>query len=343
MKRSSVVSSVTAMLALGGCRLVDGTTSRGTAPPPRRTSRWPYRPAHRARSPRVMAATQQRAARRSGRQLQADARGDRHRQRRDRRAALILVKTIVSFPPTSVHGDTAVWGPHSEPLDKNAWRLTVTRVEPHVFSWALDGKPKAADDTAFVTILSGTHTRAVRQTRPSNREYGSGTFVVDWDAAQTLPDHDNAVGVATFTYSRTSPAAVTTIDVDFKGIKDNPPSTELYNALYRYTATPGAGGELKYAAKRDYSPIRTRRARPWREAADPQPLAGDGHRPHGFHELTGGDVATAPGITAPVTVSQCWDVSFLSTYRNVSYNPSLNWGDEASCSFATAVFLSPSL
>ena len=139
----------------------------------------------------------------------------------------------------------AVWGPHSEPLDKNAWRLTVTRVEKHVFSWALDGKPKAADDTAFVTILSGTHTRAVDGHDRPIENYGSGTFVVDWDMAQTLPDHDNAVGVATFTYSRTSPAAVTTIDVDFKGIKDDPPATELYNALYRYTATPGAGGELQ--------------------------------------------------------------------------------------------------
>ncbi len=117
---------------------------------------------------------------------------------------LVLVKTIVSYPPTSVHGETAVWGPHSEPLDKNAWRLTVTRVEKHVFSWALDGKPKAADDTAFITILSGTHTRAVDGHDRPIENYGSGTFVVDWDAAQTLPDHDNAVGVATFTYSRTS-------------------------------------------------------------------------------------------------------------------------------------------
>jgi len=255
---------------------------------------------------------------------------------------LLLVKTIVSYPPTSVHGETAVWGPHSEPLDKNAWRLTVTRVEKHVFSWALDGKPKAADDSAFVTILSGMHTRAVDGHDRPIENYGSGTFVVDWNMAQTLPDHDNAVGVATFTYSRVSPAAVTTIDVDFQGIKDDPPSTERYDALYRYTATPGAGGELKYAAKRDYFPdphpsnsaledftIHSR----WQET-------GTGRTDY---ELTGGDVATAPGIMAPVTVSECWDVSFLSTYRNVSYDPSLNWGDEASCSFATASFVSPSL
>ncbi|HEY7374930.1 MAG TPA: hypothetical protein VIF57_22400, partial [Polyangia bacterium] len=256
---------------------------------------------------------------------------------------LLLVKTIVSYPPTSVHGDTAVWGPGSQPLEKNSYRLTVTRVEPHVFTWALDAKPKTADDTAFVTILSGTHTRAVNDRGRPIENYGSGTFMVDWDAAQALPDHGTAVGVATFTYARTAPGAVTTIDVDFKGIKDDPPSTELYDALYRYTATPGAGGELKYAARRDYFPdphpsnsaledftIHSR----WQET-------GTGRTDY---ELTGGDVATA-GI-APVTVSECWDTSFVSTYRLVSYaptDPTLDWGDETSCSFSTAAFLTPSL
>ena len=339
MKRSSVVFSITAMLAFGGCRLVDDDWGSST-------------PTADNVALAVPASTQSALTAGDGTTRsallgqQADSytltRGVTGIVNGATGVVLLLVKTIVSYPPTSVHGETAVWGPHSEPLDKNAWRLTVTRVEKHVFSWALDGKPKAADDSAFVTILSGTHTRAVDGHDRPIENYGSGTFVVDWDAAQTLPDHDNAVGVATFTYSRTSPAAVTTIDVDFKGIKDDPPSTELYNALYRYTATPGAGGELKYAAKRDYYPdphpsnsaledftIHSR----WQET-------GTGRTDY---QLTGGDVATAAGIMAPVTVSECWDVSFLSTYRNLSYDPAMSWGDEASCSFPTAVFLAPSL
>jgi hypothetical protein len=158
-----------------------------------------------------------------------------------------------------------------------------------------------------------------------------------------LPEHDAAVGVATFTYSRVAPAAQTTIDVDFRGIKDDPPSIELYDAIYRYTATPGAGGDLKYAAKRDYYP-------------DPHP-SGSAKEDFTIHsrwqesgagrtdyQLTGGDVAT-DGI-APVSVSECWATSFLSTYRNVSYdpsNPAENWGTESSCSFPTASFLALSL
>jgi len=340
MKRSSVVLSVSAMLALGGCRLVDDDWG-GSTPTAENVAL-------------AVPASSTQSALTAGDGTKTSAllgqQADSYTLTRAvtgivngaTGVVLLLVKTIVSYPPTTVHGDTAVWGPHSEPLDKNAWRLTVTRVDKDVFSWALDGKAKAADDSAFITILSGTHTRAVDGHGRPMENYGSGMFVVDWDMAQTLPDHDNAVGVATFTYARTSPAAVTTIDVDFKGIKDDPPATELYDALYRYTATPGAGGELKYAAKRDYYP-------------DPHP-SGTAKEDFTIHsrwqetgtgrtdyELTGGDVATAPGLTAPVTVSECWDTSFLSTYLNVSYDDAGDWGVETSCVFPAAAFLSPSL
>ena len=261
-------------------------------------------------------------------------------------AVLLLVKTIVSYPPTTRDAatDTAVWGPHSEPLAKNAWRLTVTRMDRHVFSWKLDGKPKAADDSTFVTILSGTHTRATDALGHRMENYGSGTFIVDWDAAQTLPEHDQAVGVATFTYSRLDPAAVTMIDVDFKGIHDEDnAATDIYDAIYRYTATPGAGGELRYAANRDYFP-------------DPHPSnsAKESFTIHSRwmesgagrtdYQLSGGDITAALAGTA--TVSECWDVSFASQYRVVSYDPTdptENWGVETSCAFENAIFISPSL
>jgi hypothetical protein len=337
MKRLSVVLGVTAMLALGGCKMMDDDWAGST-------------PTAENVALDVPASTQSALTSSDGTKVSALLGEEAGSYQLTRvvtnivngatGAVLLLVKTIVSFPPTTVQGDTAVWGPGSQPLEKNAWRLTVTRVEKHVFSWALDGKPKTAPDSAFITILSGTHTRAVNDHGRPIENYGSGMFVVDWDAAQSLPDHDNAVGVATFTYARLAPGAVTTIDVDFKGIKDDPPSTELYNALYRYTATPGAGGDLKYAAKRDYFPD----PHPSNSALEDFTIhsrwmeTGTGRTDY---QLTGGDVATA-GL-APVTVSECWDTSFLSTYRNLSYDPSGNWGDEASCSFPTASFLTPSL
>src|SRR3954471_20732654 len=41
---------------------------------------------------------------------------------------LTLVRTITEYPPTAVMKDTAVWGPYTEPLSPNTWRLTVNRV-----------------------------------------------------------------------------------------------------------------------------------------------------------------------------------------------------------------------
>ena len=248
MKRSSVVFSVTAMLALGGVQTRGRRLSSRAARPPRTTSPSPSRPARQSaltagdgttRSALLGEQADSYTLTRAVTGIVNGATG----------AVLVLVKTIVSYPPTSVHGDTAVWGPHSEPLDKNAWRLTVTRVEKHVFSWALDGKPKAADDSAFVTILSGTHTRAVDATRTvRSRTTAAARSSSTGTRRRRCPITTTRVGRRdVHLLAHVAPAAVTTIDVDFKGIKDDPPSTELYNALYRYTATPGAGGELKYA------------------------------------------------------------------------------------------------
>ena len=158
MKRSSVVFSVTAMLALGGCRLVDDEWGGSTPTAENVVLAVPA-------SGRSALTAGDGTTRSALLGQQADSytltRGVTSIVNGATGAVLLLVKTIVSYPPTTVHGETAVWGPHSEPLDKNAWRLTVTRVEKHVFSWALDGKAKTADDSAFITILSGTHTRAV--------------------------------------------------------------------------------------------------------------------------------------------------------------------------------------
>ena len=256
-------------------------------------------------------------------------------------AVLILVKTIVSYPPTSItDADTAVWGPYSEPLNKKAWRLTVNRLEKHVFSWNLDGKPKASDDSAFVTILSGTHTRGVDALDNPIENYGSGTFTIDWDKSNTLPrevtDTGDDVGVATFQYSHVAPTAVTTINVDFNGVKDDK-NGEIHNAIYRYTSTPGAGGDFKYGAVKDEfpDPGNTGTAKETLTIHSRWLETGAGRADY---RNAGSDVRAALGVDA--SVSECWDTSFGSTFTAVSWAPTAGWGSEASCAFATADFSS---
>jgi hypothetical protein len=253
-------------------------------------------------------------------------------------AVLTLVRTIVDYPATSINGDTAVWGPHTDPLSPNTWRLTVTRLAPHQFQWLLEARAKTDPDTSFMTIIAGAHTQALDAGGQPMEGFGSGNFNVDWDNAAKLPQHDANVGNATFNYTRLSPADMTGVDVDFKGIKDDK-TGEIHDALYRYTATPGAGGDLQYASNQDVFP-------------GPGPT-GTAQEHFTFHsrwqetgagrcdvQISGGDLTSV--LPAGASGSECWNPNFASVYRNAAYdpNPAGQWGVETDCAFTPASFAS---
>jgi len=258
-------------------------------------------------------------------------------------AVLDLVKTVVNYPATDVEGETAVWGPHTDPLSANTWRLTVTRVAPHVFNWQFDGKGKNAADSTFVTILSGQHTQSLDAKGHAMEGFGSGNFKLDWDAADTLPQHDANVGQAAFTYSRLDPSAMATVDVTFTGIKDNcdPNATkcttanQIFNAVYAYVSTPGNGGDLQYAATEDFDQVVGSTLKETLSLHSRWQETGAGRTDV---ELAGGDY----GATIN-TSSECWDSNFASVFSVASYDPTntnLNWGAESACAFPTAVLAS---
>src|SRR5262245_11851250 len=56
---------------------------------------------------------------------------------------LILVHAVVQQPPTSVHGDTATWGPGSDPLDPADYRLDGTNLQDGTYDWALSANNKS--------------------------------------------------------------------------------------------------------------------------------------------------------------------------------------------------------
>lgn len=249
-------------------------------------------------------------------------------------SVLALVKTVTNYPPTSVEMDTAVWGPYTDPLSPNTWRLTVNRLARGQFHYVLEGKPKIANDAAYVTVLSGDHTLAdpAAHRRRNVPAYGSGNFVIDWNAAQTLPEHDDNVGTAAFTYSRLSATANVTIDVTFTQVKDKDTGM-LIDAGYAYSAVPSMGGTFDFKLTKDFVATTTAletmsiRSR-WQETG-----AG-----RSDVMLSGGDLAAAPATT-PATASECWDSNFLSVYMTNSYgDPLKTWGAESSCAFTPAMY-----
>jgi hypothetical protein len=241
---------------------------------------------------------------------------------------LLVLKEVVSHPATSIQGNVAVWGPHTRPLDANAWKLTVTDTGNDVYTYKLEAKGKNEDDSTFRVVLSGSHKVA----RDANNQrlvgYGEGSFLADWNAASTLPDHDDAVGTGEFTYSRKSATDATTIGVALRQVKGA--DGKLVDADYAYVSTPGQGGEFQFSALAEAS-----------SAVTPAGMLSIKSR---WTEEGAGraDVkAAGENLTPPATLSECWDSGFLSTYLNTSFAPSLNYGIEAdACSFDTAVYAS---
>ena len=240
--------------------------------------------------------------------------------------ALGLVKAIVNNPATTVDSNTATWGPWTDSLSPTTWKLTVVKTGDHTYSYSLEGKPKAADDSAYLIVLSGTHTPSLDANGNVMKDFGSGTFLIDWDKAQQLPEHDNNVGTAAFTYSRLSASDPASIDVQFTQVLDN--NGNRVDATYHWAETPGQGGDFSFATSSDVDgggqlenlAIHSR----WQnDGAGRSDVAANG-----------GDLAS------PATVSECWDNAFLSTYLNASfYDSTQNYGTESTdCVFTSASF-----
>ncbi len=246
-------------------------------------------------------------------------------------AVLTLVKTVTEYPPSSMAPNVAVWGPYTEPLRANTWRLTVNRIGRGMFHYTFDAKPRGTDDGMYVTVLSGQHNVANPGTlrHPHLPAYGSGDFTLDWDKAQTLPEHDDNVGKASFTYSRPSPTSDVNIDATFTQVRDKDTGM-LIDAKYGYIATPGMGGTFQFTLTKDAivtTPAletMTVRSR-WQETG-----AG-----RADIKVVGGDLGTTEA-----TANECWntgDLGFLSVYQTNSYGDSAKmWGAQTDCVFPTA-------
>jgi hypothetical protein len=239
-----------------------------------------------------------------------------------------LVKAITSHRPTSISGDTAVWGPHTEALSPNTWKLSVTEIAPGTYSYQLEGKPKTAPDSAYVIVLSGEHTPSVDANGAPMEHFGAGKFLLDWDAAQTLPEHGAEVGQAAVTYSRLEPGANVTIDVDFTQIRNE--AGNLVDASYRFLKIPGQGGQFEFSTDKDQ--VNTSTALEHLAIKSRWLSTGAGRS----------DVMASGGdLSSPATANECWDSAFSSQYMATSWStdPAYNYGTEATdCAFPSAEY-----
>lgn len=229
-----------------------------------------------------------------------------------------LVRGITEHKPTSIKGAVATWGPHTDALSPNTYLFTVTKAGPSDYSYVLEAKGKSEADSAFKVVLSGAH-------KVTGDKLGSGSFLVDWNAMQKLPEHGNEVGVAEISYSHESAVADTKVDALFTQVKDGD-SNQLVDAKYKYASSNNAGGNFEFELRKnlDDKPAREQlsiRSRWLQSGAGRADIKGKG-----------GD------LIAEVTVNECWDAQFLSRYMNISFAPLKNYGAESVCAFTPAEY-----
>ncbi len=241
--------------------------------------------------------------------------------------ALVLIKTIVAQPPSSVAGDTAVWGPGHGPLDPVTWKLTVKHLGDHEYSYQLAGRSRLKPDADFTVVLSGAHTASVDSDGRAIEGFGSGDFTLDWDARAKLPGAGKEVGSAHYTYARASAGATVEIDADFRQVDDDNRPGQRVDVGYRFRSTPGAGGSMQFVH------------------AVPAQMAANGGRwavksrwtqdgaGRSDVRATGGDLPS----TFEATASECWDTGFDSVFFQASWPRAPSYGAEPTdCVFKTA-------
>jgi hypothetical protein len=231
---------------------------------------------------------------------------------------LIVVHTIVQFPPTSRSGDTYTWGPWSDALDPAEYKLDVRQLADGSYDWDLQGRNKTVAGAGFESVIFGNAVAGEREGT------GNGRFTLDFDAgARVNPiDSNGDRGVVEIRYD----LLARHLDMDIAGIENRDGALVPVAYEYEYTAAGDGGGDMVFQVHADSedqgvaAEDATLRSR-WQ--ADGQGRAD--------LRLTGGDFGTSEA-----TGSQCWNRLFRTVYSEYSFDATLTEGNLADCAFATA-------
>ena len=233
---------------------------------------------------------------------------------------LIVVHTIVQFPPTTVEDNVYTWGPwDGSALDPARYQLVVTANDDGTYDWSLDGQNKQSTGP-YITVISG---HAVPDADPGEAPHrGSGDFFIDFDAGEEVNPIDNTPDTGNVQVTYDLAARVVTMHAEGVDDLNNPASFD-----YFYDENDDGSGDFQFAIDANFEDSET--------AANESALIRSRWLPTGAGrsdaKLSGGDLGSVE-----VTASECWD----QTFRRVFYSDSQEWqpteGNAADCAFANA-------
>jgi hypothetical protein len=233
---------------------------------------------------------------------------------------LILVRTIVSFPVTSIDGDTYIWGPWHDALSPSEYRLTVVQTAAGDYDWSLEGR-RVADGAGapFESVIAGTAT-------PGQPLRGSGAFTIDFDTAEKLdPAGNDGQGVIDVSYDLERDPAEIVMDFTHDALNEQGVLAEV-TAHYEYREARDGSGDFVFAIHSDLD----ENGSAWEQAEVRSRWLATGAGRSDVH-ISSGDLGGQV-----LEGSECWDTSFARVF----WTDSLNWnpteGDASACAFAQA-------
>jgi hypothetical protein len=221
-------------------------------------------------------------------------------------------------PSARCDPDACTWGPGSEAVELNVWKLVVAK-KGDAFEYSLFGAPKSTGGTAFVTVLHGKAWPGAQRNR------GTGGFEVDFESAWGGLDHPgNEVrqdfGSLTVSYDLRAELLLLATFYNARNANEpglDPANPNRVNAAYAFGAS-AAGGDLQVGWRTLPAGVTERTV-----ALQTRWLAGSGGR---------ADLVATTG-SATTSTSECWGGPPLWT---MTYDSANAFGLESSCVFPIA-------
>ncbi|MEQ1501965.1 MAG: hypothetical protein ABMB14_07025 [Myxococcota bacterium] len=233
-------------------------------------------------------------------------------------AVLELVGAITAFDPTWTDDDAkALWGPWLD--DGTYGQLWVTETAEGGYEWAIELRPEASDEDAWVGVLGGSVDPG------ATADESAGRFAMDLTAIDAVgAGDDDTTGALGVEYTlRVDGAAAT---VAFGDISEDGALPQ--DAAYRYDLTQGKGGYMDLAFEEDVS--------------DPANGTFETAIVRSRWDGTGAgraDAYVTGGDLGPLTYTEtdCWDVAHQTVFLENNFEL-VSAGDPAACAFADASF-----
>lgn len=269
------------------------------------------------------------------------------------------IRSIASYPPNSMQGNTYIWGPYSPGgLDPLNYRFTAVKTAEARYTIRLDARP-ASDSTAkFQTLLDGV----VERVLGSETNQGKGNFTVDFDNRRILDPNWMTRGKLSIVYdASTEPRAIEVTLQGFdpssalasnggsgglgqSGLHTEPnaePAADSVLSTYRYTEAEDSSGTFHFSLRLNVQDA----SLPAAETVTLNARWDAAGRGRADSTMSGEDVPVqlqAAGIDGDVIhATECWDEQFQVVFQDsnpVELRSTLRdlQGDAATCAFAEA-------